>query len=117
MGELQKIQDLGNALEAMQKLCDSVKAASVAMAAFKFALVGTGVFHAPVFPEVAPKEYITSQLSETTSLTDTLMEELKEVVPLRVAHLALHGSKNRVRNKNWNRMWKIYTRYMKCHKN
>ena len=117
MGELQKMQALGDALEALQKLCDSVKAVSVAMAAFKFTLAGTGVFHAPVSLEVAPKENITPQLFETTSLTDTLMEELKGIVPPRVAHLALHGSKNRVRNKNWNRMWKIYTRYMKCHKN
>lgn len=43
-------------------------------------------------------------------------EELFWMVPSHIKHLAYHNPKARVRNKNWNRMWKIRERYMKCHK-
>jgi len=108
------MQELGNALEALQKLCDSAKVASVASAAFKFSLIGTGVYQPPVLPETSPKEGIPPAFIETASLTDVFVSDLKEHVSPRVAHLALHGSKNRVRNKNWNRMWKIHKRYIQC---
>lgn len=39
------------------------------------------------------------------------------MVPPHIRHLAYNHPKARVRNKNWNRMWKIRERYMKCHKN
>ena len=38
------------------------------------------------------------------------------MVPPHIRHLAYNHPKSRVRNKNWNRMWKIRERYMKCHK-
>ena len=38
------------------------------------------------------------------------------MVPPHIRHLAYNHPKARVRNKNWNRMWKIRERYMKCHK-
>lgn len=44
-------------------------------------------------------------------------EELFFMVPPHIKHLAYNHPKARVRNKNWNRMWKIRERYMKCHKN
>ena len=44
-------------------------------------------------------------------------EELFFMVPTHIKHLAYNHPKARVRNKNWNRMWKIRERYMKCHKN
>lgn len=44
-------------------------------------------------------------------------EELLFMVPPHIKHLAYNHPKARVRNKNWNRMWKIRERYMKCHKN
>lgn len=39
------------------------------------------------------------------------------MVPPHIRHLAYNHPKARVRNKNWNHMWKIRERYMKCHKN
>lgn len=39
------------------------------------------------------------------------------MVPPHIRHLAYNHPKARVRNKNWNRMWRIRERYMKCHKN
>lgn len=39
------------------------------------------------------------------------------MVPPHIRHLAYNHPKARVRNKNWNRMWKIRERYMKWHKN
>lgn len=44
-------------------------------------------------------------------------EDLFFMVPPHIRHLAYNHPKARVRNKNWNRMWKIRERYMKCHKN
>lgn len=44
-------------------------------------------------------------------------EELFFMVPPHIRHLAYNHPKARVRNKNWNRMWKIRERYLKCHKN
>ena len=44
-------------------------------------------------------------------------EELFFMVPPNIRHLAYNHPKARVRNKNWNRMWKIRERYLKCHKN
>ena len=44
------------------------------------------------------------------------IEDLFFMVPSHVKHLAYNHPKARVRNKNWNRMWKIRERYMKCHK-
>lgn len=44
-------------------------------------------------------------------------EELFFMVPPHIKHLAYNHPKARVRSKNWNRMWKIRERYMKCHKN
>ena len=44
-------------------------------------------------------------------------EDLFFMVPPNIRHLAYNHPKARVRNKNWNRMWKIRERYMKCHKN
>lgn len=44
-------------------------------------------------------------------------DELFFMVPPHIKHLAYNHPKARVRNKNWNRMWKIRERYMKCHKN
>lgn len=38
------------------------------------------------------------------------------MVPPHIRHLAYNHPKARVRNKNWNRMWKIRERYMKWHK-
>lgn len=43
-------------------------------------------------------------------------EELFWMVPPHVKHLAYNHPKAKVRRKNWNRMWKIHERYMKCHK-
>lgn len=43
-------------------------------------------------------------------------EDLFFMVPPHVRHLAYNHPKARVRNKNWNRMWKIRERYMKWHK-
>lgn len=43
-------------------------------------------------------------------------EELFWMVPPHVKHLAHNHPKAKVRSKNWNRMWKIHERYMKCHK-
>ena len=43
-------------------------------------------------------------------------EDLFFMVPPYIRHLAYNHPKARVRNKNWNRMWKIRERYMKCHK-
>lgn len=43
-------------------------------------------------------------------------EDLFFMVPPHIRHLAYNHPKARVRNKNWNRMWKILERYMKCHK-
>lgn len=44
-------------------------------------------------------------------------EDLFFMVPPHIRHLAYNHPKARVRNKNWNHMWKIRERYMKCHKN
>ena len=44
-------------------------------------------------------------------------EELFFMVPPHIKHLAYNHPQARVRNKNWNRMWKIRERYIKCHKN
>ena len=44
-------------------------------------------------------------------------EDLFFMVPPHIKHLAYNHPQARVRNKNWNRMWKIRERYMKCHKN
>lgn len=44
-------------------------------------------------------------------------EDLFFMVPPHIRHLAYNHPQARVRNKNWNRMWKIRERYMKCHKN
>lgn len=38
------------------------------------------------------------------------------MVPPHVKHLAHNHPKTRIRVKNWNRMWKIRERYIKCHK-
>ena len=43
-------------------------------------------------------------------------EELFFMVPPHIKHLAYNHPKSRVRNKNWNRMWRIRKRYLKCHK-
>lgn len=43
-------------------------------------------------------------------------EDLFFMVPPHIRHLAYNHPKARVRNKNWNRMWKIRERYMKWHK-
>lgn len=56
-----------------------------------------------------------SALSE--SLSETFgFKDLFWMVPPHIKHLAYNHPKSRVRNKNWNRMWKIRERYMKCHK-
>ena len=52
-------------------------------------------------------------LSETLG---ALNDDLWFMVPPKVRHLAEHHPKSKVRNKNWNRMWKIRERYIKCHK-
>ena len=44
-------------------------------------------------------------------------EDLFFMVSPHIRHLAYNHPKARVRNKNWNRMWRIRERYMKCHKN
>ena len=43
-------------------------------------------------------------------------EDLFFMVSPHIRHLAYNHPKARVRSKNWNRMWKIRERYMKCHK-
>lgn len=61
-----------------------------------------------------------------TPALHALSDELKSLfnpgdlffmVPPHIRHLAYNHPKARVRSKNWNRMWKIRERYMKCHKN
>ena len=51
---------------------------------------------------------------ELQSLFNT--EDLFWMVPPHIRHLAYNHPKAHVRNKNWNRMWKIRERYMKWHK-
>lgn len=56
-----------------------------------------------------------------TSLSKALQslemgEELFFMVPQYIKHLAYNHPKSRVRNKNWNRMWKMRERYFKCHR-
>ena len=53
-------------------------------------------------------------LAELQSLVNP--EDLFFMVPPHIRHLAYNHPKARVRNKNWNRMWKICERYMKWHK-
>ena len=50
-------------------------------------------------------------LSEQLGIFPT--EDLFFMVPPHIRHLAYSHPKARVRNKNWNRMWKIRERYIK----
>lgn len=55
--------------------------------------------------------------SSLNSIFDLCDPELFWMVPTHIKQLAYNHPKARVRNKNWNRMWKIRERYMRCHKN
>lgn len=96
-------------LELTGKLAEAASVAlgivTEAFASLKDALV-------EVIPQIS-----TAFSSLFNSLSDHWDSELFWMVPPHIKHLAYNHPKARVRNKNWNRMWKIRERYMKCHKN
>lgn len=100
--------DYGSCFEAVSKA--AMAAGVVLEAASKvFALVKD------IFAEALPPiiEQFNSLLGDTSIDWES---ELFWMVPPHVRHLAHNHPKARVRVKNWNRMWKIRERYMKCHK-
>lgn len=61
-------------------------------------------------------ESVTPAVQAVQELFRPCCDSLFFMVPPHIKHLAYNHPKARVRNKNWNRMWKIRERYMKCHK-
>lgn len=67
-------------------------------------------------------QLLSSSIAESVTSAVQVIQELLDsqlffMVPPHIRHLAYNHPKARVRNKNYNRMWKIRERYMKCHKN
>lgn len=97
--------DLDRVLELSKKLIAAAKCAAEVLcesfSALRVAMEET------VFPAV---KALSSSLNDIFSQWDS---ELFWMVPPHIKHLAFHHPKARVRNKNWNRMWKIRERYMK----
>lgn len=61
--------------------------------------------------EVIPP--VVATLSSLNDILGSWDSELFWMVPPHIKHLAYNHPKARVRNKNWNRMWKIRERYIK----
>ena len=116
MGELELNSE---ATEALQALCnqsgveyDSVKDA---MASLYAACVYTIEQIAELF------QMLSSSIAESVApavqaIQGLLDSQLFFMVPPHIRHLAYNHPKARVRNKNYNRMWKIRERHMKCYK-
>lgn len=70
--------------------------------------------------EVIQRSIVESAAPALQAMTESLKpfttESLFFMVPPHIRHLAYNHPKHHVRNKNWNRMWKIRERYMRCHK-
>lgn len=91
------------AINNLADLCTyTVEQIATAFASLRDALVDT----------IAPALHSLSEHIQSIFPT----EELFFMVPPHIKHLAYNHPKARVRNKNWNRIWKIRERYMKCHK-
>jgi hypothetical protein len=86
-------------------------AASCAMGVLVEAFASLSYALAETIPPV-----VAALSSNLSSVFDQWDSELFWMVPPHIKHLAYNHPKARVRNKNWNRMWKIRERYMKCHK-
>lgn len=91
-------------LEAMNKLAEAatycIESVSAAFASLREAL----------------SEFVPPAIRSLGDLLGICDGELFWMVPPHIKHLAYKHPKARVRNKNWNRMWRIRERYMKCHK-
>lgn len=128
-------------MEELEQLSNLVALGEEAQEVFRKVCEEKGInyeaFHAAVNDLAALCVYIAEQTAAIVSaFVDTLIEvathavrALAEqiasilptdnafsMVPPQIRHLAYNHTKARVRNKNWNRMWKIRERYMKWHK-
>ena len=83
-------------------------AASVALGVVTEAFDSLRDTLAEVIPPVVAT--LSSSLNDILGSWDS---ELFWMVPPHIKHLAYNHPKARVRNKNWNRMWKIRERYIK----
>ena len=112
--------------EALQAACgkagvcmDSMRAAVASFtAAFPqeqrvFVNPFKGLFDS-VIPEIASLQEQFNQLFPNSNLVEEIDTEVCWDAPPRVRHLAHNHPKARVRNKNWNRMYKIHERYIQC---
>lgn len=99
--------DYGSCFEALSKAAVAVgvtlEAATKAFASVK-----------DIFAEALPP--IVEQFNFLLEDTSIDWEKLFWMVPPHIKHLAHNCPKARIRVKNWNHMWKIRERYMKCHK-
>ena len=100
--------DWGSCFEAVSK---AVVAAGVALEAVSKVFDQVKDIFAEALPPIV--EQFNFPLGDTSIDWES---ELFWMVPPHVRHLAHNHPKARVRVKNWNRMWKIRERYMKCHK-
>lgn len=83
-------------------------AASVALGAVTEAFSSLRDALSEIIPPVVAT--LSSNLNDILGQWDS---ELFWMVPPHIKHLAYNHPKARVRNKNWNRMWKIRERYIK----
>lgn len=102
---LEKGVDYEKLLELTGKLA---AAASVAMGVVTEAFASLRDALAETIPPV-----VATLSSNLNSILGSWDSELFWMVPPHIKHLAYHHPKARVRNKNWNRMWKIRERYIK----
>lgn len=118
-----KVEGLTEAFERLQK-ASVIAGAQVSNlgGAVRAMVAGTGVcsleeaLRAAFMVEVIFPEPLPPWSIDVKSWNELIQEECQDFVPPKVRHLAVHHPKRRVRNKNWNRMWKIHERCLKCHK-
>jgi hypothetical protein len=103
--------------EALQRACESAGISSER-------LLGVMPYIGAAFSEVSQVfrdlsdavhcflQQIAFDLSPVIKGLPYYSEEYWDFVPPKVRHLAFHHPKARVRNKNWNRMWRIHKRYI-----
>lgn len=129
MEELEQASNLvalgEEAQEVLRKVCEEQDINQEAVQAAVNNLVALCVYTAEQIAD-AFIALINTLAENITPALHALSDELQNLfnpgdlffmVPPHIRHLAYNHPKARVRSKNWNRMWKIRERYMKCHKN
>lgn len=128
MEDLEQVSNLvalgEEALEAFRRVCEeqniNQEAFQMAVNSLAALCVYTSEQIANAFADVryTIAEVVTPALRILSEQFSSIFptEESFFMVPPHIRHLAYNHPKARVRNKNWNRMWKIRERYMKWHK-